>query len=93
MAQSYEAGDSPVLEELRRDSVCVAPVSGIWYRMVIISSHETDGQKMCLVKFLDYGGFVVVPAADIRQIRKDFMALPFQSIECVLSNVRAIGGE
>ena len=95
MAQSYAAGDSPGLDVLKQDSICVAPVAGVWYRVVIVNPQvaEVDGQPMCLVKFLDFGGFVTVPSADLRQIRADFMTLPFQSIECVLSNVSPIGGE
>lgn len=93
MAQSYASGDSPAMHVLDADSICVAPVAGVWYRVVIASCHlAADGQQMCLVKFLDFGGFVTVAAADLRQIRTDFMALPFQSIECVLSNLRPIGG-
>lgn len=94
MAMSYGAQDSPLLEVLEKDSVCVAPVAGVWYRVVIENSHVSEeGIPMCLVKFLDFGGFVTVLASELRQIRSDFMALPFQSIECVLSNLRPIGGE
>lgn len=94
MATSYAAGDSPALDVPETDSICVAPVAGKWFRVVIVSSHlSTEGQQLCMVKFLDFGGFVTVPAADLRQIRADFMSLPFQSIECVLSNLRPMGGE
>lgn len=92
MAQHYSTGAAaPVLEiPPQPDSICVAPVSGDWFRVVIVNYTPADQQ--CLVKFLDFGGFVTVPAADLRQIRTDFMALSFQSTECVLSNLRPIGG-
>lgn len=92
MAQSYMTGESaPVLEiPPKVDSICVAPVGGDWFRVVIVNYMAAE--QLCLVKFLDFGGFVTVPAGDLRQIRTDFMALPFQSTECVLSNLRPIGG-
>lgn len=37
--------------------------------------------------FVDYGGYSRVPASCLRQIRADFMSLPFQAIECLLANV------
>merc|ERR1712071_136835 len=34
-----------------------------------------------------------VPASCLRQIRADFMSLPFQSVECFLANVAPVDGE
>jgi A-kinase anchor protein 1 len=33
----------------------------------------------CDIKFLDYGGYSRVSVATLRQIRSDFMTLPFQA--------------
>lgn len=32
-------------------------------------------------------------SSDLRQIHADFMSVPFQAIECVMSNIRAPNGE
>lgn len=87
LATSYASGESPSIEDPQPGSICVAPVGGSWYRVVIVS----NALEQCLVKFLDFGGSVLVPAADLRQIRTDFMTVPFQCTECVLSNLRPIG--
>ena len=38
----------------------------------------------CQVKFVDYGGYSSVPVGDLRQIRSDFMNLPFLAVEVLL---------
>ena len=40
-----------------------------------------------MVRFVDYGGYSTLPVSHLRQIRSDFLALPFQAIECILSGV------
>ena len=43
--------------------------------------------------FVDYGGYAYnVPIVELRQIRYDFMSLPFQASECYLANVVPIDG-
>lgn len=44
------------------------------------------------MKFLDYGGFAYVENSKLRQIRGDFMLLPFQAAECVLANIKSVTG-
>lgn len=69
--------------------VCVAPTHGGWYRAQIVSvDKDTDSSE---VKFLDYGGFLSVDNSSLRQIRGDFLLLPFQAVECVLANVIPAG--
>ena len=43
-----------------------------------------------MVRFVDYGGYSTLPVSHLRQIRSDFLALPFQAIECILSGVEAV---
>jgi len=43
--------------------------------------------------FVDYGGYDRVPASSLRQIRADFMSLPFQAVECLLANITPVDGE
>ena len=42
----------------------------------------------CDVKFLDYGGYSSVPMDSLKQIRTDFLSLPFQAVECYLANIQ-----
>lgn len=45
------------------------------------------------VKYLDYGGYGRVSASSLRQLRADFLSLPFQAIECYLANVTPLQGD
>ena len=47
----------------------------------VVSYNESTDE--CDIKFIDYGGYLTVPAADLRQIRTDFLSLPFQVRACV----------
>jgi A-kinase anchor protein 1 len=56
----------------------------------IIAVEEEDYEvDIC---FVDYGGYSRVMASSLRQIRADFMSLPFQAIECLLANVGPVNG-
>ncbi|XP_069672065.1 A-kinase anchor protein 1, mitochondrial [Periplaneta americana] len=71
--------------------ICVAPTMGGWYRAQVVAvDAETDA---CDIKFVDYGGYLTVDNSVLRQIRSDFMTLPFQAAECYLANVAPVGGE
>lgn len=89
MFQSYSMGNTPKLPELTDDAICCAPIDGIWYRVQIIS-HNPEIQT-CLVKYLDFGGYFSVSSSELRQIRTDFMTVPFQAMECLLSNIKPAG--
>lgn len=67
------------------NTICAASSNGGWYRSQVVSyDASTD---MCDIKFTDYGGYDTVPASDLKQIRTDFLTLPFQGIECYLANI------
>lgn len=94
MNQSYAMSDAPHLLEVIEDAVCAAPVLGVdgatnWYRVQIIS-HNPETET-CLVKYLDYGGYVSIFVRDLRQIRTDFMTVPFQAIQVLLGNIKPVG--
>ncbi|XP_063707144.1 A-kinase anchor protein 1, mitochondrial [Culicoides brevitarsis] len=97
MNQSYSVIETPnLLQNIVEDAVCAAPIlapdnTTNWYRVQIIS-HNPETET-CLVKYLDYGGYVSVYAKDLRQIRTDFMTVPFQATECLLSNIKPTGLE
>jgi len=67
------------------NSVCVASNNGGWYRCQVVYYDEVE--DICDIKYIDYGGYDTVPADSLRQIRTDFLTLPFQAIECYLANV------
>jgi len=68
------------------NSVCAAPSDGGWFRCQVVSHDEETGS--CDVKFLDYGGYSSLPVDSLKQIRTDFLSLPFQAIECYLANIQ-----
>ena len=47
----------------------------------------------CDVKLVDYGGYSKIPIMSLRQIRCDFMTLPFQASECYLANIKPVDGK
>lgn len=89
MVQSYTSSDSPAIPDIFENVVCVAPVESKWYRVQVVSCDAESQLTLC--KYLDFGGFCNVTSSDLRQIRTDFMTVPFQSIECILSNVKPVG--
>lgn len=91
MNQSYSSFESPLLPNYSIGTVCVGQIDGHWYRLQIIE-YEPDG-TMCVAKYLDFGGYCQIQTTELRQIRTDFMTVPFQAIECVLGDIKPKGGE
>ena len=58
--------------------VCVAKVDDRYYRLQITAFEASEDS--CEVKFLDYGGYGTFYVSDLKQIRSDFLTLPFQVI-------------
>jgi A-kinase anchor protein 1 len=87
----YSMATAPELPDIIDNAVCAYCIQNNWYRVQIVSHNQRD--RMCLVKYLDFGGYSNVHAAELRQIHADFMVTPFQAIECVLSNVRPLNGD
>lgn len=81
----------PLPSPIQVSSICVAPAVGAWYRAQVVSVDEEA--DTCDIKFVDYGGYSTVNSSVLRQIRGDFMTLPFQAVECYLANVTPIGGD
>ncbi|XP_018330991.1 A-kinase anchor protein 1, mitochondrial isoform X2 [Agrilus planipennis] len=88
----YADASSPLLPNpIPENTVCIAQSLGAWYRALVLSTDLEN--EVSYVKFLDYGGYVNIPNSELRQIRADFLSLPFQASECVLANVKPIGGD
>ncbi|GIX82310.1 a-kinase anchor protein 1, mitochondrial [Caerostris extrusa] len=89
MIECYSQLDTPLLPHpVEPGVICAAPVLNGWYRAQVIYVYENEID--CELKFVDYGGFSQAPISSLRQIRSDFMSLPFQASECYLANVRPI---
>lgn len=65
--------------------ICVCQNDGAWYRAMITSQEDENGE--CTIRFVDYGGYAQMPVTSLKQIRTDFMTLPFQAVECFLANI------
>lgn len=72
--------------------ICAAPaVDGAWWRAQVISFYkETDEVE---IRYVDYGGYDKVKIDSLRQIRSDFVTLPFQGAEVLLDNISPLPGE
>ncbi|XP_063969612.1 A-kinase anchor protein 1, mitochondrial-like [Lytechinus pictus] len=93
MTQIYQQADmTPQLPRpIENGVICAAPVMDGWYRAQVVEvGNETDEVD---VRFLDYGGYARVEAYALRQIRSDFLSLPFQATECYMSNIAPLPGE
>ena len=62
-----------------------------WYRAQVVDIYP-DTEEVDL-KFLDYGGYARTDSCVLKQIRTDFMSLPFQATECYLSNIAPLAGK
>ncbi|XP_013787306.1 uncharacterized protein LOC106471261 isoform X1 [Limulus polyphemus] len=87
MATCYTQGDTPLLPQpVEAGVICAAPMMGGWYRAQLVYMYEDTEE--CDIKYVDYGGYSKVSVSSLRQIRSDFMILPFQASECYLANVK-----
>jgi len=87
MYNVYEHLDAPKVpkEIIDVGLICVAKFEDKYYRLQI-SAYDIDND-CCEFKYLDYGGYDSVEASELLQVRQDFLNLPFQAVECYLSNV------
>uniref|UniRef100_A0A0K8TRY6 Putative a kinase anchor protein n=1 Tax=Tabanus bromius TaxID=304241 RepID=A0A0K8TRY6_TABBR len=89
--QSYSIIDAPLLPTATIGAICVGKVGDYWYRVQIVNYNKDI--QMCDVKFIDFGGYTSIAPESLRQISADFMTLPFQAVECLLSNIKPITDE
>jgi len=66
--------------------ICVARGKpGEWFRAEVVSLDEKNDTAK--VRLVDEGGYLEVPVDELRQIRFDFVTVPFQATECKLAGV------
>lgn len=72
--------------------ICAAPaVEGAWWRAQVISFYKDSNEVE--IRYVDYGGYDRVKIDTLRQIRSDFVTLPFQGAEVLLDNLAPLPGE
>ena len=66
--------------------ICVAPGrNGEWFRAEVVSLNDETGEST--VRLVDEGGYLKIAIEELRQIRFDFVTIPFQATECRLIGV------
>uniref|UniRef100_UPI00358EEAF8 A-kinase anchor protein 1, mitochondrial isoform X1 n=2 Tax=Myxine glutinosa TaxID=7769 RepID=UPI00358EEAF8 len=91
MAVCYSQASIPMLPMPSEVGViCSAPMENGWYRAQVLAC-GSDG--MVEIKYCDYGGYHSLPTSELRQIRSDFVTLPFQGVEVLLDNITPLPGE
>ncbi|KAM9320052.1 A-kinase anchor protein 1, mitochondrial [Gastrophryne carolinensis] len=72
--------------------LCAAPVGpSVWWRAQVMAYFE-DVEEVEIL-YVDYGGYNRVKIETLRQIRSDFVSLPFQGVEVLLDNVIPLGDD
>ncbi|XP_028838820.1 A-kinase anchor protein 1, mitochondrial-like [Denticeps clupeoides] len=72
--------------------ICAAPApDGSWWRAQVIKYYKESGTVQ--LRYVDYGGYVTISIDSVKQIRTDFISLPFQATEVMLENVAPLPGE
>jgi len=75
----------PLLRPIAHGSVLAVFSDNKWYRCQVVDYNPVA--DTCNIKFVDHGGYTTVPAKDLRQLKSDFLRLPFQAIEVYLAHV------
>lgn len=72
--------------------ICAAPAAEeAWWRAQVITFYKETNEVE--IRYVDYGGYDRVKIDSLRQIRSDFVTLPFQGAEVLLDNIAPLPGE
>ncbi|KAG8451969.1 hypothetical protein GDO86_003958 [Hymenochirus boettgeri] len=72
--------------------ICAAPAGDdAWWRAQVISFFKDCDEVE--IRYVDYGGYEKVKVDILRQIRSDFVTLPFQGAEVLLDNIIPLADE
>lgn len=77
----------PLPVPIQEGTVCVGHVARQWMRCQVLSCTEESAMAV----LLDVGGVLNLPTSDLRQIRYDYMTLPFQASQCLLHGIQPVG--
>lgn len=70
--------------------ILVAKWYNTWVR-VYVEQPDPHGEHH-LVRLVDHGGYWVFSNSEMKKIRSDYLALPFQAIEIYLANIQPKNG-
>jgi len=86
MMEAYTEESIPeLMRPIANGSLLAVKSDSKWYRCQVVAYNES--LDSCDIKFVDHGGYTTVPVKDLRQLRNDFIRLPFQAIEVYLAHV------
>jgi len=93
MLEAYEEEEAPpvLLRPIANGSLLAVYTDSKWYRCQVVDFNAD--QDTCDVKFVDHGGYTTVEVSQLRQLRSDFVRLPFQAIEVYLAHIRPASHE
>ncbi|XP_073338552.1 A kinase (PRKA) anchor protein 1b [Pagrus major] len=87
-----QPGTPPLPSPAEVGVICAAPaVEGAWWRAQVITFYKETNEVE--IRYVDYGGYDRVKIDSLRQIRSDFVTLPFQGAEVLLDNIAPLPGE
>ncbi|XP_074079756.1 A-kinase anchor protein 1, mitochondrial isoform X2 [Macrotis lagotis] len=88
----YSQPGIPTLPTPVEAVICAAPgVDGAWWRAQVVAYYKESDEVE--IRYVDYGGYKRVKTEILRQIRSDFVTLPFQGAEVLLDNVTPLSDE
>lgn len=87
MFDAYQNEEAPLtlFRPIATGSLLAVNTDDKWYRCQVVSFDKE--QDVCEVKFVDHGGYTTVPVDELRQLRSDFVQLPFQAIEVYIAHI------
>ncbi|GIX98624.1 hypothetical protein CEXT_690131 [Caerostris extrusa] len=71
----------PNMPYVKEGDVCVYRRDdfNFWCRTKVLNVLENG---VAAIRFLDYGGYLIVPVQTLKQIPSEYLRLPFQAVEC-----------
>lgn len=81
----------PLLRPIATGSLLAVFSDDKWYRCQVVSFNEN--KDSCDVKFVDHGGYTTVQVSELRQLRSDFVRLPFQALEVYIAHISPANDE
>ncbi|XP_056672521.1 A-kinase anchor protein 1, mitochondrial isoform X2 [Monodelphis domestica] len=88
----YSQPGIPTLPTPVEAVICAAPgLDGAWWRAQVVAYYKESDEVE--IRYVDYGGYKRVKTEILRQIRSDFVTLPFQGAEVLLDNVAPLSDE
>jgi len=82
---------SQLMRPIAHGSVVAVNTDDKWYRCQVVSYDATC--DTCEVKFVDHGGYTTVAANNLRQLKSQFLRLPFQAIEVYFAHMNPANHE